>query len=194
MEKDSCFYDDVYLQGGNNNMYNDHYKQSVYYPIWEKALALIEEITKPNLIEVGCGVGQFANLLFDHNIINYNGIDYSKEAIKLAKGNNKRFADKFIVDDAYQSQIFQEKYNTVILFEVLEHLDHDLLILNKIAEDSTVLFSVPNFDSESHVRFFESETEILTRYSNIIRIDDIYQFQISKNNKLYLAKGIKKTV
>lgn len=191
MEKDSCYYDAVYLQGGNNNMYNDHYQQSVYYPIWEKALTLIQEITNPNLIEIGCGVGQFANLLFDHNLLHYNGIDYSKEAIKLAKANNNRFIDKFTVDDAYQSQIFCEQYNTVILFEVLEHLDDDLFILNKIAEGSTVLFSVPNFDSESHVRFFESEAEILTRYSNILSIDDIYQFQISKNNKLYLAKGIK---
>lgn len=192
MIKDEQYYDKLYLQGGYNKMYHKHYMESPYLKIWKKALEIIKEIREPKLIEIGCGSGQFANLLFDNKFIDYKGIDYSQEAINLAKRNNSLFTDHFSVDNSYQSQVYQDQYNVVVLFEVLEHLSDDLLVLNKIRSGSHVLFSVPNFDSESHVRFFNSENDIINRYGNVVQIDEIYTFKISKKNVLYLVKGIKK--
>ncbi len=191
MEKDEHFYNKAYLQGGYKNLYHKSYKESLYLPLWEKALELVKEVKEPKIIEIGCGAGQFANLLFDHGIFEYKGIDYSQEAISLAKRTNERFAEFFFVENAYQSQIYQDQYNIVILLEVLEHLTEDLFLLNKIRKASIVLFSVPNFNSESHVRFFKKKTDITRRYGKILRMNDIYSFNVSKQNTLYLVKSIK---
>jgi 2-polyprenyl-3-methyl-5-hydroxy-6-metoxy-1,4-benzoquinol methylase len=188
MEKNVHFYNQAYLQGG---IYHMHYTDSPYYAIWMRALEIIREINNPEIIEIGCGSGQFANLLFDHGIDQYRGIDFSEEAIRLAKRTNDRFADKFSVDNAYTSQIFQSRYNTVILFEVLEHLLEDITVINRARAGSKVFFSVPNFDSESHVRFFRHQNDIVNRYGDFLKIDDIFSFRISKRNALFLVNSIK---
>ncbi|WP_449539528.1 class I SAM-dependent methyltransferase [Ferdinandcohnia sp. Marseille-Q9671] len=188
-EKDKDFYDDVYKKGG---MYAKHYQASPYFEIWKKSIDIIKEIESPDILEIGCGVGQFANMLFDQGFKEYKGFDYSDEAIKLAQQTNPYEHKKFHVDNAYNSKIFQEDYNTIIIYEVLEHLKEDILVLNKIKKGVNVLFSVPNFDSASHVRYFQDKNDITQRYSEVIDIKDIYAFHISTRNIIYLGHGIKK--
>lgn len=155
----------------------------------EKALQIIKEEKCPRVIDIGCGPGQFANLLFDNEIVDYKGIDFSSEAIKLAKLRNEKYSDLFFIDDAYMSNIYYGDYNIAILFEVLEHIQDDLRILRKIRSGAKVLFSVPNFQSKSHIRVFNNGEEIINRYNNIIEIDKIYTFNISDVNKLFLVVG-----
>lgn len=188
-EKNKNFYDEVYKKGG---MYSKHYQASPYFKVWKKSIDLIKEIKNPNILEIGCGVGQFANMLFDQGFKEYRGFDYSDEAIKIAKQTNPHDCKKFQVDNAYNSKIFQENYNTVIIFEVLEHLKEDFLVLNKVKSGVNVLFSVPNFDSASHVRYFKDKNDIIQRYSEIVDIKDIYGFHISSRNIIFLGYGEKK--
>ncbi|MFP3886606.1 methyltransferase domain-containing protein [Priestia filamentosa] len=192
MDKDSLFYDDVYKQGGHNQMYHKHYKQSIYYPIWTKTIDLLDETANAEIIDIGCGVGQFANLLFDHGFLQYKGLDFSTEAIAVAKEVNPTFEEKFVVDNAYTTNVFSEPYNVVILFEVLEHLAGDIEVIDKIRTGTNVLLSVPNFDSVSHVRYFKSEQEIRERYSKLLDIKNIHTFKISAQNKIFLCECMKK--
>ncbi|MFE8696014.1 class I SAM-dependent methyltransferase [Cytobacillus sp. FJAT-53684] len=192
MEKEESFYDKVYKTGGSSRMYKKHYTQSIYLPIWKKALELIQNVKQPDIIDIGCGVGQFANMLFHNGLYNYKGIDFSKEAIRLAREQNSDQMDKFEVDNAYSSKIYHQNYNIVILFEVLEHLQEDIDVLEKIRSGATIFFSVPNFNSESHVRWFTSEEDIKNRYGNYVQIDKIYPFRIGRENKIYLCHGTKK--
>lgn len=189
---DHKFYDKLYFSGGWNNTYFKHYSETHYYNIWLEALNKIKQINNPAIIDIGCGPGQFANLLFDNNFTNYRGIDFSSEAINIAKKVNFNFNNLFSVEDAFKSNIFESQYNIVVMFEVLEHIKEDLKLLNRIKKNSKVLLSVPSFDSESHVRWFNDEKEVIERYSESIDIISINTFQISKSNKIFLVYGTKK--
>ncbi|MGD6780745.1 methyltransferase domain-containing protein [Sutcliffiella horikoshii] len=96
MEKKQEFYDEVYKKGGSRRSYHRHYSESIYYPIWKKALELLKSNTlSPNILDLGCGVGQFANYLFDEGFYLYRGIDFSKEAILLAQKVNYKYRNFF---------------------------------------------------------------------------------------------------
>jgi 2-polyprenyl-3-methyl-5-hydroxy-6-metoxy-1,4-benzoquinol methylase len=88
----------------------------------------------------------------------------------------------------------QINYDLVLILEVLEHLNNDVEILTKIKSKSKVIFSVPNFDSESHVRFFLSKEEIYYRYQEYIKIETMKSYYISDNTdkKIYIVYGFKK--
>lgn len=187
----SDMYDEIYKVGGYNKAYFKHYSETLYINIWNKALQFIKGIESPKIIDIGCGPGQFANLLFDNNIFDYKGIDYSKEAIKIAKTLNSTLSSNFYIDNAYTSSIFMEEYNIVTLFEVLEHMDEDIKIINRIKKGAVVLFSVPNYMSKGHVRYFSSKDEISNRYNSTVDIKEIHEFYITETNIIYLAIGKK---
>lgn len=127
------------------------------------------------IIEIGCGSGQFAGMLFDNGYINYIGYDFSAVAIDLAKKRNPEFCGNFLVQDIREVN-FSDPFNTglYVCFEVLEHLKDDIGILKSLPQGSTLLFSVPNFDSFNHVRKFNGLKDIVERYGDCI---DIIKFQ-----------------
>ncbi|UTR13711.1 class I SAM-dependent methyltransferase [Salipaludibacillus sp. LMS25] len=191
MEKNTNYYDQIYKEGGHKKMYAKHYRYSPYLQLWEKSLDILKKIKEPRIIDIGCGVGQYANLLFDHDFFDYKGIDFSDEAIRLAKMVNSRYGDKFKVDNAYTSSIYNDNYNTAILFEVLEHLQEDLRVLGKIKKGTEVLLSVPNYDAVGHVRHFSGEEDVEKRYGEVMTIKAIDTFPLTKTSKLFLAHGVK---
>ncbi len=192
-QKDSTFYDQLYLSGGWQKEYHKHYTERVDYKSWKKTLEWIKLESHPEIIEIGCGTGQFANMLLDNGISNYHGIDFSPIAIDMAKKNNSNYTNCFTIDNALSSNIYTSEYNIAILLEVLEHIDDDLHILANIKDNCTVIFSVPNFDSASHVRWFNTRNAILARYGDIVDIEDIYEIELKPTlNKIYLAKAVKK--
>ncbi|MFA9456773.1 class I SAM-dependent methyltransferase [Halalkalibacter sp. AB-rgal2] len=192
MEKGKDFYNNAYQNGGYKNMYRKHYSTSPYFKVWNKAIEIIKTIDNPAMIEIGCGVGQFAQMLFDHHYTQYKGIDFSDTAISLAQTRNPLFQKNFSIDDAYTSSIYEEHYNLVILFEVLEHLQQDLPVLANIKKGVKVIFSVPNFDSASHVRHFQSKEHVFERYRNELHINQIHPIKISTRNTIYLGDGQKR--
>ncbi|MBM7623040.1 methyltransferase domain-containing protein [Sporohalobacter salinus] len=192
-EKQADFYNNMYSDGGYKKMYFKHYEETPYIEVWKRAVEIIDDILNPKIIDIGCGPGQFANLLFDEGVTNYKGIDFSKKAIELARKRNPEYKELFQTDNAYSSDIFSSNYNIVILFEILEHISDDVSIVNRIKSGSQILFSVPNFNSESHVRFFKSKSQIIERYNKLISIDNIDTFTINESGgKIYLIHGIKK--
>ncbi|MHC6179293.1 methyltransferase domain-containing protein [Clostridium sp. JNZ X4-2] len=190
-EKNNNFYNEVYKNGGWNQTYFKHYSEAIYFEMWENALILIKKHDRPNIIDIGCGPGQFANFILDNGILQYKGIDFSSQAIKIAKIRNDKYRQLFKVDNAFTSSIFNGEYNIVILFEVLEHIEEDLKILSRITKGANVIFSVPDFYSVGHVRWFKSKIDIIERYKKLVRIRNIYSYNVSLINKIYLIDGIK---
>lgn len=190
-ERNDEFYDRVYKTGGWNQTYFKRYSETHYFPMWVQAVEMMKAIPEPNIIDIGCGPGQFAEYLFDQGMTQYRGIDFSVEAIQMAKIRNDRYRQLFRVDNAYTTDIFDTAYNTVVLFEVLEHIEDDLKVLERIREGAQVLFSVPDFHSAGHVRWFDSEIKIIQRYQRLIRIGKISTFAIGLNTRIYLIRGIK---
>lgn len=143
------------------------------------------------ILEIGCGAGQFASMLFDHGFLNYTGFDYAAEGIALAKKNNPNHAERFFVEDAFQTEFIEQDYNLVICFEVLEHVQKDLALLQRIRSGTQMLLSVPNFDDPYHVRYFKNEDEVRERYNKVMRISDISVSMLSHVNCLYYIWGEK---
>ena len=188
-------YNTIYAQGGWNQEFRKHYSECIYYPAWRRVLAWIQEISNPSIIDIGCGPGQIANMLFDHFITNYRGIDYSSKAIAMAIENNPSHRHCFSVDDAYTTSLFRTPYSIALMLEILEHVKDDLYILQRIRNDTDVIFSVPNFPSATHVRWFSSLDSAASRYKSCINIEQAVTIRLPQSkNALYLFKGIKMNV
>lgn len=192
LEISSSLYNDSYKSGGSAGNYHRHYKQSFYYPSWQQAMSYLLPLNRDtSILEIGCGPGQFANMLFDNGFTNYIGFDYAAEGVALAKQNNPERANQFVVGDAFQTELMEKEYGLVICFEVLEHVQNDLTLLQRIRPGTRVLLSVPNFNDPYHVRYFKNKDEVWERYSQVVRISDISVSMLTQTNCLYYIWGEK---
>ena len=184
-------YDSIYQTGGAGQAYYAHYTQSFYYPCWKQALRYLYMMNRDvSILEVGCGAGQFANMLFDAGFYHYKGLDYSKEAINLAKRHNPLHQELFFVADAFEDPILKEPHDLVIMFEILEHIQDDLKLLSRLPYGTKVLLSVPNFMDPTHVRCFKTEEEVRARFQSIVDIEDIQCVPIGNTtNVLFYILG-----
>lgn len=192
LEISSSVYDTAYKTGGAGGNYHQHYKQSFYYQSWLVAMSHLKDLNREtSILEIGCGAGQFANMLFDYGFSNYTGFDYAAEGVSLAKGNNPKHTDCFFVADAFQTELLNQDYDLIICFEVLEHIQKDLELLNRIHPGTKMLLSVPNFNDPYHVRYFENEQEVQARYSQVMHIFKISVAMLNQANCLYYIWGEK---
>jgi SAM-dependent methyltransferase len=195
LEKDSSFYDRLYRTGGHNQQYNKPPDATHYYDIWMAVLKLIDK--KEYIIDFGCGVGQFAELALK-NGHNYKlGLDFSEIAIDKARERNNGYIPQFFIGNLYDGAIWDKInetfYNVAVFCEVLEHLYKDKWALNQISSGKKIIFTVPNYDSESHVRYFDSMEDVRKRYEKIIQIDWIETKAIANSDsRIFIAEGIKK--
>lgn len=134
-----------------------------YTELWERAAKLVPRGS--SVVELGCGTGRLAKLIVP-NARTYLGLDFSERCIREAKVNAP--GGEFRVSDVREPIPTAEVY---VATEVLEHLDDDLGLLAQIAPWSTVIISVPSFDSHSHVRWFPARGDARRRYSGSLAID-----------------------
>jgi len=147
------------------------------------------------IIEIGCGTGQLAELLINNKFNYVLGFDFSKEAIDISKkrciANTNKFKNININDFDFNSI----DYNCVVSLEVFEHINNDIDIIQLIPKNSKVVFSVPNFDDPAHVRYFENEEEVIDRYSKLFSEFNIKtigkDLSNPKRSKRYLVCAIK---
>lgn len=142
------------------------------------------------IIELGCGSGQVANMLFDNGYQFYEGVDFSIEAIRLAKQMNPEHKDDFLCRDVFdylEKKTFAED-EIILCFEMLEHLNKDREVLEMIPKGHDLIISVPNFSSFNHVRVFENEAEIKYRY-DMLKIKEITRImsETDTNNWWYIV-------
>ena len=168
-EMKADYYDKVYKE---EDKYRLHYKDLPYYPIFQVAVGMLSDIDNPQILELGCGTGQFAQMLWDKGYLCYKGIDFSEAAIGIATGKSPQV---FEVGDVFDASY--EGFNTVVVMEVLEHIENDLQLIGCIPEGMNVIFSVPNFADPSHVRRFGSKEEVEQRYGGLIDVKDYVFYQ-----------------
>ena len=189
----SDVYDKAYRSGGAGGSYHKHYTQSFYYPSWLSIRPYFVLLNRDTaILDIGCGVGQFANFLFDQGFCNYQGLDFSGEAIRIAKESNPEHAQKFFQGDAFQSDLFAGQYDLVIMFEILEHINQDLELIGLVRPGTKMIVSVPNFPDPYHVRYFQNMDEVVQRYGQVMNIFDTKTFALNANHKLFYVVGEKK--
>ena len=170
------FYDDLYRSGGHLGQYLVHYTESRYHPVWQRGLEIISTRDNPRVLDIGCGPGQFARLLYDNGITSYMGIDCSPAAIELAHKNVPQWQEKFFITDILKMDTLPGDFDFIVLFEVLEHIEFDLNLIRLIPHGTSILFSVPSFESASHVRRFKTSRKVRKRYQPLIDIIELEAF------------------
>lgn len=134
-------YDQMHQQG-----------QSAWYGDGREERELILKMGKPwygCILEIGCGEGWLGDKLCDiQDIEYYKGIDYSKNAIEMAKRNFPHIEDNFEVID-YRN-LNDGNFNRLVMQGVLEHLDDPFTELkwmmdNLLAKKGDVITSSPCF-------------------------------------------------
>ena len=184
MQKNQDWYNQAYAV---SEEYKKEPEESMYINVWNKALSLINN---ERVVDLGCGSGQFAKLLLNKGKRFIYGVDYSSEAIQIAKKLNPDYSAKFVVKDLLKD-FKLPAHDLIICFEVLEHITEDLSVVRKIQSGKRFIFSVPNYDYKSHVRKFEYGTEILDRYSELLDIKKIYPINMSDKNIIWLCDSVK---
>jgi 2-polyprenyl-3-methyl-5-hydroxy-6-metoxy-1,4-benzoquinol methylase len=166
------YYDRMFAEGGFEGVYELPYRHSAYFPLFKAVLGELRRLDARSVLEVGCGTGGFAHYLHDESDISYHGFDFSATAVEKARRRTGQ-PDLFYVGDATDSRAYHCGYDTIVCTEVLEHVERDLDAISNWEPGARCVCSVPNFDSESHVRHFRSEREVVERYGAQIDVERI---------------------
>lgn len=173
IEREAQYYDKAFSTRAE---YGLHYSESVYFELWGKVMNLIPEV---QIIELGCGTGQFAQMLIDSGKEYLAGFDISPVAVRMAKEVNPQ--GKFIECDLTDADITGDFF---IALEIFEHTK-DYKIIENIGLGKEIIFTVPDFNDPAHVRYFHSVNEVVERYKNVIRFEHIEKFQ-----SWFICKGV----
>ncbi len=171
--KPAEYYDDFYKV---DKSYSVHYSKSNYYNLWVEVIKKINDdelIQGERIIDLGCGVGQFAHMLYDHGYRRYAGFDFSQVAID--KCNSLGLGADFIFKKADLNTISAD-YDFYLCLETLEHID-DIKLLSNLKKGAHIIFTVPSFDAPGHARHFKSKKEVDYYYQNVINILSIETFE-----------------
>jgi SAM-dependent methyltransferase len=182
-------YDEMFQTGGFGGVFDLPYKASTYLPLFKYVLAELKRAKVGSILEVGCGTGAFAHLLHDRSNIEYRGFDFSGEGVSRAC---KRLGqdDIFFIGDARDPDNYAGDYDAIVCTEVLEHVIEDTSVVDLWPKGIPIIASVPNFDSDTHERFFRTEDEVRKRYGSAIEIEKMTKIKhpvltdISLNNRL----------
>lgn len=79
-----------------------------------------------SVLDIGCGEGAISDFLLPGQKANYVGVDFSKEAIKLAKAK-RHLPMKFVHANAVDFEP-SHKFDVIIFSEVLYYVDHEKVI------------------------------------------------------------------
>jgi 2-polyprenyl-3-methyl-5-hydroxy-6-metoxy-1,4-benzoquinol methylase len=117
------FYDNVYKNDEKKHFTNLVIKGTVS----EESHEIIKETSwkSKKVLDVGCGTGFFANSAAQKGA-NVLGIDFSEQAIKIAKKKYKKTNLKYKQMDVKD---ISEKYDIIVSIGTLEHMDEPLKIL-----------------------------------------------------------------
>jgi 2-polyprenyl-3-methyl-5-hydroxy-6-metoxy-1,4-benzoquinol methylase len=165
-----------------------------YPPHWYSFIKLIGKLDIKNnfkLIDIGCGVGVYSELCNRHfKKISYTGIDYSEEAILIAKNNWKNestFIVKNVNDIDYD---FLSKYDLIhmgALLDVLPNADDILDFLLKFSIKN-VLISRIDIDDSKNCYTYKAYDEITT-YKYVHSKDILLKTIYNNNYKILSVDG-----
>ena len=138
------FYNSVYLKGEEKHFTSFVTKGS----ITDEAKEVLQELNWKNkqVLDVGCGTGLFAYNVSKEGAKHVHGIDFSKEAIDIAKKTHKNYNLQYDVLDALD---IKSKYDVIISLGTLEHMDNPLAMLKilkkHLKKNGKIIITSPNW-------------------------------------------------
>ena len=127
-----------------------------------------------NVLDIGCGKGNYTNLLYEILKCNIDAIDISKTAIQVAQ--NRYDNINFIADDFLRTNQIKMNYDLIIvsqvLWYVLENLDSFFQKMKNVASDKAKIIFIQTY---YHPDKQEYGNNVMTKVDDII---DILPFQL----------------
>ena len=168
-----------------------------YPPHWNSFIILLKNNNPSSMLDVGCGCGAIYELCkreLPH--LEYYGIDYSENAIELAKKTWSK--DCFSVKDCVTlSEDYVSKYNLIhmgALLDILPNGDEVLEQILSISPNNVLIARMKLTDKESYYDTYVAYDEITTceYYHNkttFLKLCEKYGYDISNiENNFYLTK------
>jgi 2-polyprenyl-3-methyl-5-hydroxy-6-metoxy-1,4-benzoquinol methylase len=161
-------------------------------------------VQNKDILDIGCGYGHGSKYLVDNGARSAIGLDYSKNAIAIAKHNSSNKL-KFTCLDAFESIHLNKKFDVIIAFELLEHLsairqEEFIKILSKLlTPNGSIAISTPNRDvfsngsSKSRFPFHTKELnagELVHIISRYFKDRCIYGLQYTNKDKIQKTQKI----
>ncbi len=190
-EMPSLYYDEAFR---SDQHFQIPFYKSAYYPTWLVVVDRLRRYGCDGVLDVGCGPGQFAQLVDDCGFARYTGLDFSPEAIRMARERVPRFS--FRIGDVRQPESYEGiEFEGIVCMEVLEHLEEDLKVIGCFRPDVRCLMTVPNFPWRSHVRHFRSSDEVTARYAAFFKDFSVTRIKGVRGDAIqfYLLDGIRIT-
>ena len=168
-----------------------------YPPHWYSFINIVNSLDdKINLLDIGCGVGSYYEICRKHcpNLV-YNGIDYSEDAINIAK-NEWNYNNFFIKDVTEIDKDYLKDYNMIHmggLLAVLPNADDVLNFILGFGVKYVFISRMELSNGSSEFSTYKAYDEIMTyRYKHgkdkIIKLidDNNYYLYKSENNNILL--------
>jgi len=172
--------------------YHGHYCDSSYYFLWTVIADRLTRQRYGKVLDLACGPGQFASLLYDKGVRQYRGIDFSPVCIEMAHRRQIPQFEFMLADLANEDALSGIEYDCVVTMEFLEHVEFDLSVLSRLKPGVRVLATVPNFPYTSHVRHFRDADEVTERYAAVFSSLTVDTFlENAKGKTFFLMEGIK---
>lgn len=159
---------------------------------------VLDKINFPegSMLEVGCADGNFFKFLPSDRVDSYVGVDVDNSQIKMARKYfpNADFRHGNILNSKFDDLIKSSK--SIVSFQVLEHIQYDIKLLEKINPGTLFVFSVPNFpfrgaSPTGHKRYFEMDGWI-KRYDGFLNISEVWTVHhYFKNRKIFVFKSVR---
>lgn len=130
------------IKSGSNEFYKKLYKKIGYIGDKEEYLWASSFVSNgQNVLDVGCGSGNFSNYI---KHANFNGIEMNRESAALARRKGLNVLSCSVQEYAKKNY----RFNVVTSFQVLEHVDDPLGFFKSCADllenNGLLIISVPN--------------------------------------------------
>jgi len=127
-------------------------KPEIYFNVVRKEMLPFVPTEARVALEIGCGDGNFAELLLSRGVLEVWGIEYEKEQADIAQ---KRMTKVLVGDVAEQLTRLPDNYFDVIICnDVLEHLIDPYTVISKLRhklkKEGVMISSIPN------IRYFRN--------------------------------------
>ena len=132
---------------GRSSLYDQLQKTEGYYPAekWEHTEALKHIQTTDNVLEVGCGNGNFLEKLKAKGVSQAKGLDFSDDALRAVQQKGLQGKKESLQSHA---TTHAAQYDVVCFFQVLEHIDNIAEFMNAAASvlkpNGKMIVGVPN--------------------------------------------------
>jgi trans-aconitate methyltransferase len=171
---DATWYDTVMVEDGSPAL--EPLESSPWLETYDRVARMIDP--HEEVVDLGCGTGRFIELLYRReHYARVTGVDWSATALAearayaTAKHHEAPAPDWLLCDlDEWRPDPLRSGNTVFVCTEVLEHLEDDLNLVRRIPPGHRFIITVPNFDSESHVRKFVGAGDIWARYASLLHI------------------------